>query len=64
MIDQKITRPQDWTTSEMAKETGFNPSYFRRQLLEGKLKGVKRGHIWLVPDREFQQWLTDHHKSK
>src|SRR3989304_4662040 len=64
MIDQKITRPQDWTTSEMAKETGFNQSYFRRQLLEGKLKGIKRGHIWLVSDREFRQWLIDHHKSK
>ena len=58
MTDNK----RDWTTTEMAAHTGFNQSYFRRQILEGKLKGTKRGSIWFVANEDFQAWLAEREK--
>jgi len=47
----------DWTTKELAELTKLDQSTFRHLLLNGKLKGYKRGQMWFIPDEEVQRWL-------
>jgi len=55
---------RDWTTTELARHLGVNDSYIRQLLLAGRLKGHKRGPIWLIPDEEVQRWLKSRRKRR
>ena len=55
---------QDWTTKELAEAANLDPSTIRHLLLDGKLRGYKRGRDWFIPYQEGQDWLDSRRKKK
>lgn len=45
------------TVEEAANRLRLRPSTIRRQLRNGALRGVKRGHIWRVPESALSESL-------
>ena len=48
----------NWTTQELADFLGLDPSRIRQVLLDGSLRGEKRGRDWIIPDREARRWAA------
>ena len=47
------------TTTELANKAGVTPAYIRQCLLDGTLRGVKRGRDWFIKAREAERWLKE-----
>lgn len=55
---------EHWTSRELSKAAGVDPSRIRQLLLAGRLKGKKLGRDWLIPDEEAQRYLAEREKRK
>ncbi len=51
-----------WTTAELAKAAGLNPSRIRQLLIAGELEGEKYGNTWLIPDDVARAGLAERQK--
>jgi len=47
-----------WTTAGLSEASGLHPTYVRRLLRDGKLRGVKYGRDWVVEDKVARAWLA------
>jgi excisionase family DNA binding protein len=47
-----------WTTTELAAYASVDQSYIRRLVRNEKIKGVRKGSFWLIPDYEARRWLS------
>ncbi len=62
---EEIKKRVGWTTEEVAEQAGVNPSRIRQLLIEGVLKGFKRGQRqWIIPHDEATRWLVEYKKEK
>lgn len=50
-------RTKPYTTRELAKEAGVNPSRIRQLLIAGEMTGDKVGRDWLISPEEAQRFL-------
>jgi len=50
---------RDYTTKELAEKAGVGSAYIRQLLIEGTLRGYKRGRDWLIEAREAERWLKE-----
>ena len=50
---------QSYTTRELAERAGVTPAYIRQLLIEGKLRGYKRGRDWFITTRQAERWLKE-----
>jgi len=50
---------RDYTTHELAAKAKVTASYIRQCLLDGTLRGYKRGRDWLIEAREAERWLKE-----
>jgi hypothetical protein len=48
---------KNWSTTELAKAAGVDPSRIRQLLIEGRIEADKVGPVWVIPDREAKRWL-------
>src|SRR2546422_7584299 len=46
--------------SALAAQSRYSPVYLRRRVLEGKLKAIRDGHLWL----SSRSWLADYLKQR
>lgn len=52
--------PVEWiTTQEAAELTGYSKDYFRKAILRGILKGVKRGRDWFLSRAEVLAYAEE-----
>jgi excisionase family DNA binding protein len=51
--------PRLWSTDELAKETGFTPSWIRRMCATGKIQATMVGRDWVIPDGEAQRVIAE-----
>ena len=52
--------PTEWiTTSEAAQLTGYTARYFRKALVGGRLRGVKRGRDWFLRREEVLAYAEE-----
>ncbi len=51
--------PELMRPPEVARALGISSRTVLRLLYEGKLKGVKLGHLWMVPKAELQSFLQN-----
>ena len=49
---------RDWRTVELAEVAKVSSAYLRRLLIDGKLKGEKRGRDWFIEDEDAREWLA------
>jgi excisionase family DNA binding protein len=45
------------TSREASQELGINPNTIRNWLKHGKLKGLKKGNIWLISKKNLTQFI-------
>ncbi len=50
-----LTMPDMYSVSEAAKELGLDSSQVRRLLQEGKIRGKKLGHYWVVLSLNYKK---------
>ncbi len=46
-----------WTVKRLSEWAHQTPSYIRRRLREGFIKGDKPGRDWTIPDEEAEKYL-------
>lgn len=54
-----VDETREYTTQEAAELVGFDPSYFRRMLIDGRLEGRNvGGRIWFIDGQSLKSWLV------
>jgi len=53
MVEQKF-----WTTGELARIAKVDGSYIRRLCGQGRIRAVKFGRDWAIPDDVAKAWLA------
>jgi excisionase family DNA binding protein len=46
-----------WSVSEVSRSTGLSPSFVRKQIKLGKLRGRKKGRRLLVMNKDLRAYL-------
>ena len=46
-----------WTTAKLAEATGLTQRHIGRLLKNGKSKGQKIGHDWIIMDDDAQEFI-------
>ncbi len=59
-----IVKEKMITTGIAAKILGFTPDYVRRLCLEGKIKGEKLGHDWMMYESDIKHITRQRYKKK
>jgi len=50
---------RSYTTKELAEKAKVTPAYIRQCLLDGTLRGYKRGRDWFIAVQDGDRWLKD-----
>lgn len=52
-----------YTPSEIAKIFNFSPEGIRKWIKQGKLKAIRLGSRWRIPESALQEFLKDNNKE-
>ncbi len=44
------------STADAAKELGYDESYIRRLIIEGKIKAEKLGKFWIISQKDLKKF--------